>query len=143
MEYSFFFSTFFWKHIDLNSAEIIANCIQIDNMMPGTEFPVLLQPKYTSSKNILAGMTGEETKVTEDENERNGVSASEMDLPCFNAVVVQRKSEGYMRNFFFFLSFFLMSCDRFFFFFFDLTPSRDPIFDQIFIFFFSFFSFFS
>ena len=116
---------------DLNSAEIIANCIQIDNLMPGTEFPVLLQPKYVSAKHAMAGMTGEETKATEAENERKGVSVAETKLPCFNAVLVQRKSEGTI-NYYPYLMIALQEM--------NLCVEVNPCF--FFFFFFFFFSFF-
>ena len=69
---------------DNNSIEIIANNLQIDNMMPNTEFPVLLQPKYISSTSAQAGI------------ESDGKGKKEIDeaieLPIINIVVVQKKS---------------------------------------------------
>tara|TARA_B110000208_G_scaffold185448_1_gene240614 strand:+ start:507 stop:1058 length:552 start_codon:yes stop_codon:yes gene_type:complete len=63
--------------------------MQIDNMMPGTEYPVLLQPKYISSSHVRAGLTFEEDVLMNGEKIKDDENAM---LPCFNLVLVQRKN---------------------------------------------------
>ena len=75
--------------LDLNSVELILNSMQIDNMMPGTEYPVLLQPKYISSSHVRAGLTFEEDVLMNGEKIKDDENAM---LPCFNLVLVQRKN---------------------------------------------------